>query len=164
MTELERYQRYTDMLLDFSGHIINYCVSHCESSADAADLMQDIRAALWHSIDTLRPVGTTRQRYRWLRRVMHTAYMRHLRRRLPFLRLYADPPEPMPEADNSNAALIDELAEALTADEHRLLQLYLDGYTAAEIAAQTCTNELAVRKRMQRIRQKMIQKRKEIYG
>ena len=161
---MNAYQRYEEVLTDFARHIINFCVLHGENRADADDLIQEINVAVWKHIGDLHDDVAPRQVNRWLQRVMRTTYVRHLRSKMPFVSFDATlVDEPAVPADWARE-VIDELSSGLDAGEQALLQLYLDGYSNGEMATRLGVTQAAVRKRLQRIRQKMTVKRKEIYG
>lgn len=158
------YERYISLLATYRRHIAHFCVSHCDNRADAEDLAQDIYAALWRSIATLQPDSTPRQQNRWLFRLMRGVYARRLRKKLPFLHADIDKVAGLVQPVDNNREIINDLAADLSDDERLLLARHLDGYSAEELAAEFGVTSAVIRKRMQRIKEKIIIKRKEIYG
>ncbi|MGX8713268.1 MAG: RNA polymerase sigma factor [bacterium] len=146
---INRRIRYLAMLHTFEGNIVNYCYSHSNGVADAQDLSQEIMALVWEKIDTLKADSTPRQQNRWIYKVMRTAFIRHLRHRLPFRTVPLE--EEMVAAEESATSRLEELMEQLDDEERWLLETRLQGYSHAEIADMQGLSEAAVKQRYYRI-------------
>lgn len=100
---------------------------------DCEDLMQDCLAALWHYRHTLRPDSSERQERLWVK--YHCRSVFSHRNNKPALETTPlDEARAMAEESVDIRALLAELATTLSDNEHRVLDLIVDGYSPAEIA------------------------------
>ena len=162
--DVHRNLRYAELLRKYKGNIVGFCVRRCGSGAEADDLMQEVFAALWEGMGSLRYECPPRVENRWLYSVMRTAWSRHcrLRNQIAMLPLDAisDPPAPPVES----AELVEELLAALDADTSHLMRRHLAGYSNAELAAELGVKAASVKKRITRAKQKMRKRYSKIYG
>lgn len=152
----ETYQRYLDLLHDYGSNIRHYCIVHSDTLYEAQELAQEVMANLWRRMGTLATGSTPRQVNRWLQRVMHTTFLDHLRRHLlwpPTVPL--DAARNVDDGQDYDAELLDALLQHLDADEKKLMEQYLAGYKADEIAPGLHLSAAGVRQRIHRIILKM---------
>ena len=100
-----------------------------------SELIQEVTTQLWHYRHKLRPDATPSEEREWVRfhcRSVFAHRKRKVEREVEVI--------PIEEAANvaaeevNHTELIDRLAANLTLQEHRVLDLILDGYTDGEIA------------------------------
>lgn len=147
----ETYQRYLDLLHDYGGNIRHYCIVHSDTLYEAQELAQEVMATLWRRMGTLADDSTPRQVNRWLHRVMRSTFLDHLRRHPRPRTVPLAAAEGYDDGQDYDAELLDALLQHLDADEHRLMDQYLAGYKAAEIAREHKISADAVRQRVHRI-------------
>ena len=128
-----RYNDFDRLMARHRGLIKRLCWWHAGGKADAvADLMQEVMLHLWRYRHTLRADAGELQEKAWVW-IRCRSVFEHQRRR-PRVETV-----PMEEAlhvaaeDTSARDAIDRLAADLTAIEHQVLELVLDGYTDGEI-------------------------------
>ena len=148
----KREDRYLDFLARFGGNIWDFCVNASESRADAADLMQEVFAAVWIGLPKVAP--NPRRENRWLYRVMLSVLVRHLKRRLHlvFMDLSIIPD---PSGTDEGGELLDALAAHLADDERVVLQRLREGYKVHEIADMLGISVPAAHTRVFRLKQKL---------
>ena len=133
--DTSRYVDFDALAARHRGLIRSLCWWQAGGDADrVADLMQEVLAQLWHARHTLRPGATPAQERAWVR-VRCRSVFEHLRRRPRVETVPLEAAQQVAEEARGPAELIDHLADGLSATEHRVLELVLDGYTDGEIAA-----------------------------
>ena len=145
-------QRYLELLHDYGKHIRRYCIAHSDTVYDAQELAQEVMANLWRRLPTVDADASPRQLNRWLQRVMHTTFLDHLRHHL--LRPRTVPLAEANGLDDSkdyDAELLNALLQHLDNEERDLMDRYLAGYNATEIAADHHLSPATVRQRIHRI-------------
>ena len=149
--DIEKRIRYLAMIRIFQQHITNFSSMHSDSLAEAQDLMQEIFANLWEKIDQLRVESTPAQQNRWLRRVMVTTLVRHLRHNPFYRRVPLAMAAHLPVEDEHSKELLDDLLSHLAPLDRRVIEARLQGYSFAEIAEEQHTTPEAVKQRVYRI-------------
>lgn len=160
----ERYLRYAELLHRYNGNIVGFCIRRCGSGSEADDLMQEVFAALWEGMESLRDDCPPGMENRWIYSVMRTAWSRHRRIRS---RLITLPLERLPEKaapSNESSEKVEELLSALDPDTGRLLRRHLEGYSSAELASEMGVKTETIKKRITRAIQKMRQIYQKSYG
>lgn len=147
--------RYAELLRKYKSNIAGFCIRRCGSGSEADDLMQEVFAALWQGMASLRLDCPPRVENRWVYSVMRTAWSRHcrLRSRIVTLPLDALPDPPAPR--NDSAEVVEELLAALDADTSRLMRRHMAGYSNAELAAELGVRPGTIKKRITRAMQRM---------
>ena len=145
---------YIDLIERHSAAIDKVCRQFCSSAEDRADLRQEVLLNLWRGWKRYKP------EYRpitWVYRVaLNTAitYRRRQRRQVPTVALEVfDVPN-----DEEAVAQVEHLKELLAqlpVADQRVMGLYLDGWSAAEMARLLGTTPSAVGTRLGRIKQKI---------
>lgn len=131
--DTSRYDDFDALAARHRGLIRSLCWWQAGGDADrVADLMQEVLAQLWHARHTLRPGATPAQERAWVR-VRCRSVFEHLRRRPQVETVPLEAAQRVSVDDTTARDAIDRLATDLTATEHRVLELVLDGYTDSEI-------------------------------
>ena len=137
-----------------SAAIDSVCRSFCSRQEDREDLRQDILLHLWQGWKSYRPEHSA---LTWLYRVaLNTAisWRRHRRRQVETVPIDGfDMPDDT--ALREQAASLRELTARLPTDDRRMVQLYLDGFTSAEIGRLMKLSTTNVTTRMGRIKEKL---------
>lgn len=146
---------FISLIEQHQAAIEKVCRTFCRTSPeDREDLRQEVLLHLWQGWKRYRPDGRT---VTWVYRVaINTAvsYRRRQLRRLPTVPLDAfDPPDD--SALRERCAHLRALVSLLAPPDRRMAQLYLDGFTSAEIARLTGSTVTAVTSRMVRIKEKL---------
>jgi RNA polymerase sigma factor (sigma-70 family) len=153
------------LLEQYGPAIRRLCASYVTSAADREDLAQDIALALWTALPRYRSEASERT---WLYRIAHNVALTYVHK----ARRYTQPLdsgegvlETLPAADNvEDQAMRAEQQRRLVAavsrlplDDRRLVLLYLEGLTGAEMAAVLGISEANVATRLSRLRKELVQ-------
>lgn len=158
-------QRYLELLHDYGKHIRRYCIAHSDTLYEAQELAQEVMTNLWRRLPSVDANSSPRQLNHWLQHVMHSTFIDHLRHHLLRPRTV-----PFAEADglddskDYDAELLNALLQHLDNEERNLMNRYLAGYNATEIAAEHRLTASAVRQRIHRIVMKLRAIYKQYYG
>lgn len=148
---IERQIRYLAMIRIFERHITNFCSVHSDSLAEAEDLMQEVFADLWEKIGQLRADSTPAQQNRWLRRLMITTLVRHLRHNPFYYHVPLKAAQAVAVEEDRSAEQLEEILACLAPGDRQVIDARLQGYNYAEIAAMLKTTPEAVKQRVYRI-------------
>jgi len=155
----EKMIRYLWIVRVYGKHIANFCFSHSNNATDAQDLSQEILALVWEKLDGLKAGPDQPARvYRWLYKVMFTAFVRHLRHQPRITTVPLSDADDMADTPDVDPEELDDLLARLGERDRRLLQMRLDGYTNAEIAKLTQRTENSVAQQFYRIINKLKKK------
>ena len=128
-----------------------------------SELMQEVTTQLWHYRHKLRPTASLNEEREWVRFHCRSVFAHLGRKQEQEVELV-----PLEEAgqvayeDESHAELLDRLAINLTLQEHRVLQLILDGFTDGEIASMLHIGKAEAERFHDSVIEKMKQNAKEI--
>lgn len=132
-----------------------------------ADMVQEVLLGLWRCCDTLRPGASEIQERAWVRWHCRSV-LQHLRRRrevvtvaLPQWELEDLDVGQEREETAAQREMLYSLAEGLTEHEHKVLELLMENYSVAEIAAKLGIKPRSVSQLKLRIIEKMKANRKE---
>ena len=116
------------------------------------DLEQEVSIALWLHFDKLRPDASPQEEKTWVRWTARSTLDHLNRRQRPPLEELTDAMSPTIgyTGDTSASEEMEELMAALSPEEQRLLQLYIEGYCGEEITATMGLKRDAVYQRMHR--------------
>ena len=154
-TETNRYSDFDRLMQRHKALIRRLCWWQASGHReDCEDLMQDCLAALWHYRHTLRPDANERQERLWVKYHCRSVFS-HLNARHSIDTTSLDEARTIAEETVDKRALINSLATTLTEYEHRVLDLILDGYTTAEIAATMGIKAASISQTRYRIIEKM---------
>ncbi len=113
--------------------------------------------AIWENFDKLRPKSSPNQERAWVKWQARSVFYQIERRQTlstePITDTLAE--NIAEEETNHKQELIDDMLAALSPDEQRMVQLYLEGYHGDEIGEKLGINRNAVYQRMRRVIQKM---------
>ena len=157
----KREDRYLDFLARFGGNIWDFCVNASESRDDAADLMQEVFAAVWIGLPKVAP--NPRRENRWLYRVMLSVLVRHLKHRLHHVVMNISHTVDS-DTELLDTELLDALAEHLDDHERTLMQRLREGYKVHEIAGMLGISASATHMRVSRLKQKLKTIYEKYYG
>lgn len=166
MTHDEKeYIRFLEALRRCEGTLVRICCTFSDREpGHVADLYQDIVSVLWRHWSSFRGESSVNT---WITRVaLNVAcQQRRDRRRHPRLvRLDEDLCSLLAaEAADDVYSQLYHLIDLLSADERRLIYLYLDRYPVGEIAAILRISDAAARKRLQRVRERLKQLKRQEY-
>ncbi|MBK5295436.1 MAG: sigma-70 family RNA polymerase sigma factor [Acidobacteriia bacterium] len=156
-------ERYLALLEEHTAALRRLCHSYCETRAEAEDLFQEIALALWTALARFRGESSDRT---WLYRIAHNVALTFVTKR----RKQVEREQPVDNEMNVPGAGSDmesQLAEAqkqqmlqllvrkLPFEDRRLVLLYLEGLSTAEIEAVTGLTRSNVTVRLSRIRQRL---------
>ena len=122
----------------------------------ARDMVQEVLLGLWKYLGTLRPGATEAQERMWIRLRARGILLRARQGEGPPLVLVDNMPE-VEDAPYERDERLLLLFERLDADDRRLMQMHLDGYSFKEIGAAMGLSAAAVRMRKSRIVRQMKQ-------
>ena len=156
-------ERYLALLERYTPAVRRLCYSYCNSDSEADDLFQEIALALWTALSRFRGDSSERT---WLYRIAHNVALTFAakRRRLADKEQQEDgrvdvrSPDKDAEshlADQQRLAVLQSLVRELRIEDMRLVLLYLEGLSTAEIEAVTGLSRSNVTVRLTRIRQKL---------
>ena len=139
------------------GTIFKVCLQYTDRSPEAIeDLFQEIACNLWVGYARFKHISSVNT---WVYKVArNTALMqqRHAIRQPLFMRLDESLYDTVAElGDDECRKQLYELIEQLSQEEKELIGMYLDKTPQEEIARQLGISELAVNKRVSRIKQKL---------
>ena len=153
-------------LLDEYGPAIRrLCAAYTASAGDREDLAQEIALNLWTALPRFRGAASERT---WLYRIAHNVALTYVHK----ARRYAGPLDcsegvldALAAADDveGQAARAEQQQRLLTAvsrlplDDRRLVLLYLEGLTGAEMAAGLGISEANAATRLSRLRKELVQ-------
>jgi RNA polymerase sigma factor (sigma-70 family) len=156
-------QRYLALLEEHTSALWRLCYSYCESRAEAEDLFQEIALAIWTALSRFRGESSERT---WLYRIAHNVALtlatkkRKLAAReqpvetdMDLLSVEGDPESQLAEAQKQQT--LQMLVKELPFEDRRLVLLYLEGLSTAEIEAVTGLTRSNVTVRLSRIRQRL---------
>lgn len=147
-----REDRYLDFLARFGKNIRNFCINASENRDDAADLMQEIFAAVWVGLPNVPPIP--RRENHWLYRVMVSVLARHLKNRLHFV-VRSLSNTAIYDTGDLDTELLDDLGKHLDEDNRALMQRLREGYKVYEIADMLGISVEAAHTRIFRLKQKL---------
>ena len=128
-----RYNDFDRLIARHRGLIKRLCWWYAGGKADAvADLMQEVLLHLWRYRHTLHVGAGELQEKAWVW-IRCRSVFEHLRRRPQVETVPMEEAMQVAAEDTSARDAIDRLATDLTALEHEVLELVLDGYTDGEI-------------------------------
>ncbi len=161
-----RYDEFDRIVHQYSKLIRWLCWMHSGGSeSTTADLMQEVLVALWNNIGTLREGATSFQEKAWVRlRCLSELQHQRRRRTVETVSLY-EGLEAMVSDDvdselEQQRERIYSLAEGLTEHEREVLDLLLENYSVAEIAA-----KLGIKPRsVSQLKLRMVEKMKQNAG
>lgn len=163
-TSRRQQEEFLAMLRQCEGTLVRICCTFTDRRPDhMADLYQDIVYQLWRHWSAFRHESATNT---WVTSVaLSIACNLHRRRHeLPFIILNEELCHHLAdEADNDLYDLLYHLIDLLSDEDRQLIFLYLDRYRLRDIAAMLGISEDAVKKRIQRIKQRLIQLKKQEY-
>lgn len=153
------------LLEQYGPAIRRLCAAYVVSPGDREDLAQEIALALWTALPRFRGESSERT---WLYRIAHNValtYVHKARRHSAPLDSGDGVLEALPAADDveSQAARNERQQRLLAAvsrlpiESRRLVLLYLEGLTGAEIAAVLGISEANVNTRLSRLRKELVQ-------
>ena len=100
-----------------------------------SELIQEVTTQLWHYRHKLRPDATLGEEREWVRFHCRSVFAHRKRKGEREVEVVPIEEAAHVVADEGNhAELLDRLAANLTLQEHRVLELILDGYTDGEMA------------------------------
>jgi RNA polymerase sigma-70 factor (ECF subfamily) len=156
-------ERYLTLIADHAPALRRLCRSYCEAHGESEDLFQEIVLALWTSLARFRGESSERT---WLYRIAHNVSLtfvagtrKRVRREQPADASVevASPADDLETrlADEQKQELLQILVRELPLDDRRLVVLYLEGLSTAEIEAVTGLTRSNVTVRLTRIRQRL---------
>lgn len=152
------------LLTEYGSAIRRLCAAYTTSPQDREDLGQEIALALWTALPRFRGESSERT---WLYRIAHNVALTFVHR----TRRYRQPLDSGDDilaalsasGDVENQAMRAEQQQRLMAavsklpfDDRRLVLLYLEGLTSAEMAAVLGIHPANVATRLSRLRKEMI--------
>lgn len=157
--ETRQQAEFVTMLEQCKGTLTKVCLYYCDRNSETfKDLYQDIVCQLWESWPSFRKKSAVNT---WVTRIaLNTASLQYRNhKRMPtFVTLNENLCDTIAceTADMCYQRLYD-LIDLLEPDERKLLYLYLDKKRLRDIALTTGISENAVKQRIHRIKQKLIQ-------
>lgn len=156
-------EEFIAMLDSCRGTIFKVCLLYTDRSPEAIeDLFQEIACDLWESYTTFKRTSSVNT---WVYRVAkNTALMaqRRTARQPSFMRLDKSLYDTVAaEGGDENLLQLYELVGRLPEEEKILMDMYLASVPQNEIARQLGISELAVNKRISRLKQKLKQMNNE---
>jgi RNA polymerase sigma-70 factor (ECF subfamily) len=156
-------QRYLGLLEEHTPALRRLCHSYCSSRAEAEDLFQEIALAIWTALARFRGESSERT---WLYRIAHNVALtlaarkrRQVAREQPVengLNLPgAGSDLEFQIAETEKQQTLQRLVRELSLNDRRLVLLYLEGLSTADIEAVTGLTRSNVTVRLSRIRQKL---------
>lgn len=153
----ERYRQYSSLVRRHERLIVMLSLRHGSSDTTPDDLAQEVRIGLWHHFKKLENGLPRWKESVWVYWYTRSVLSHHSHTPAPDLVSLNDAMlNSIAAEDDRAAAIIDELAECLPADDRRLLDLLRQGYNCAEIAALEGMADGTVRQRrrmVERLRQ-----------
>ena len=152
----QRYEDYKSFMRRHQTTVWRVCYDFARGDIPRCeDMVQEVWIMLCLKFDTMTSRTEWQQRV-WVRRVTRSVLVDLYRREHPPLEpITAEMEEALAAESSDVAERIDELLAALTPDEQRLMRMRLDGYNAAEIAAEFKIETNAVYQRVNRIMNKL---------
>lgn len=162
---LEQQASLIRLLEQYGPAIRRLCAAYMASTGDREDLAQEIALALWTALPRYRGAASERT---WLYRIAHNVALTYVHK----TRRYARPLdsgegvlEALPAVDDveNQVARAEQQQRLLAAvsrlrlDDRRLILLYLEGLTGAEMAAVLGISEANVATRLSRLRKELVQ-------
>lgn len=150
---MNRQSAYTELLQRHHAMVWRMCwVAARGDRARCNDLVQEVSIVLWLRIDALRADASAGEERSWVYWQCRSSLDLLRRRQKPSLLPLTALMEETLADDNSSQQKeeIEHLMAFLTADDQRLVRLYLDGYHADEIAAIMSLSRDAVYQRLHR--------------
>ncbi len=153
---------YVALLEKYEPALRRLCHSYCKGHAESEDLFQEIALALWTALARFR--GECNERT-WLYRIAHNialTFAAKARRRVERERPVRGETD-LPSGGDTESRLaevqkqqmLQRLVRELPFEERRLVLLYLEGLSTAEIEAVTGLTRSNVTVRLSRIRQRL---------
>jgi RNA polymerase sigma factor (sigma-70 family) len=156
-------ERYLGLLEKHTPALRRLCHSYCDERARAEDLFQEIALAIWTALERFRGESSDRT---WLYRIAHNVALTTIaksrkrdRREQPveneieLPNTGGDPEARLVESQKQE--MLQRLVQELPLDDRRLVLLYLEGFSTAEIEAVTGLTRSNVTVRLSRIRQRL---------
>lgn len=152
-----RYSEFDALVERHRGLLRSLCWRAAQGDGTlCADLMQETIVQLWHQRQRLRASASEGETREWVKlqcRSVLSHYQRHNKPTVvPLAKAASIPVDAVDHREQ-----LDDLATTLDEQEHRLLQLLMEGYTQVEIAAMWGIHEDSVG----RMKRKMIEKMKK---
>lgn len=161
---MNRHDSYTELLRRHRRRVWRMCWLYAGGDFERCrDLVQEVSLALWEHYGKLRPDAHPMEERAWVTWQTRTV-LNHLHRGLshhyePLTPAVTERLEVEPEHANARAVTEDLLA-SLPEDDREVVRLRLEGYSAAEIAAELGLKRDAVYQRLHRI----VDKLRDKYG
>lgn len=154
----EQQEEFMAMLERCEAALFKVCLIYTDRQPEnVRDLYQEIVCALWQAWPRFRGESAEAT---WVYRVaINTAVtqLRRRRRHVPIVRLTDAMVAQLTErADEGLTERLYKLIDSLGMADRSLIMLYLDGVPSRDVAAITGLSEEAVRKRVERIKQKLV--------
>ncbi len=160
--DISRYGDFDALVARHQGLIRSLCWWYAGGDGErTADLMQEVLAHLWHYRHTLRSDASAAQERQWVRLHCRSVF-EHLRRRPQVETVPMEEALHVAAEDTSARDAIDRLTDGLNAQEHRVLELVLDGYTDGEIGEVLHVGTAEARRLHAAVIEKMKQKAGEV--
>ena len=161
--EPARREQYLKLIEEHAAALRRLCRSYCATGPEAEDLFQEIALALWRALARFRGESSERT---WLYRIAHNVALTFAgKRRKQAAREQPHAPEHNPPstsgdpesrfAESEKQQMLQTLVRELPFEDRRLVLLYLEGLSTAEIEAVTGLTRSNVTVRLSRIRQKL---------
>lgn len=148
-----------DNLIEQNRRMIRIlCWRHSSGDEElCAELVQECYLAIWFRLGTLRRGSIALQQRAWVAWQCRSVFSHRKRKDRPIWLPVDALAESIPSPDNDNSLReqIEELAVDLNAKERQLLDLLLEGYQLTEIAHMWGITYSAVKKKKQRMIEKM---------
>jgi RNA polymerase sigma-70 factor (ECF subfamily) len=154
-------ERYLGLLEEHTPALHRLCHSYCEARAEAEDLFQEIVLAIWTGLARFRGESSDRT---WLYRIAHNVALTFATKRRKQVggssRSRTDGPAERGELESRLAEVQKQetlhlLVRQLPFEDRRLVLLYLEGLSTAEIEVVTGLTRSNVTVRLSRIRQRL---------
>lgn len=149
----DREQKFSCFLDRHRLFIWKLCNRYGDGDLDVGlDHVQEITVLLWLRFDKLRPGAHLRQEQQWISFIARDYFRKVSRHKLPPLEPYDDDmPLPGQQGDaESPSELLDDYLVCLNPADREIIDHYIEGLDAKEIAQQMGTTAEAVRQRLHR--------------
>lgn len=159
-------ERYLALLAEYTPALRRLCRSYCAGPAEAEDLFQEITMALWTALARFRGEASERT---WLYRIAHNVALTFAAKR----RKQAERERPIESTtgpgivacdlearvtEEQRRQVLQQLVRDLCIEDRRLILLYLEGLSGAEIEAVTGLTRSNVTVRLSRIRRRLAER------
>ena len=155
-------ERYLAVVEEHAPALRRLCHSYCDEHSDAEDLFQDIALAVWTALPRFRGESSDRT---WLYRIAHNVALTFVTKRRKQVRReqHVDNDVPVTSTGSVESQIVaaqkqkmfERLLRELPFDDRRLVLLYLEGLSTAEIETVTGLTRSNVTVRLSRIRHRL---------